>query len=482
MRSNQALFAAGLVGLLVAAGACTSLLGGFSTSASAGGTDGGDGGGNGAGADDTGTHADDTGTHADEGGAHDGGGDSGDAGPLKVGSCTAELVHNITGDEGGVDDEQLTIFAQQPVSDDEVTVLVTQSMGDSTHPPQPGVAYQFRSDRPSDPPQQVVVLQNNTNSAPLIAATRSWDNSATYVLAADQPDNLLLFYNWPDTMNIGGAPTTVPSNSIGNGNPSMAAASASGLFYGWAFNDNNNDGGAVYEEFVGQTGPNGTPTVVATVPSGMQVRLGDQPNTYVLADGSVMLLYKSGTSNSATLMQAQVSPTAVLKTQAFQGPPMEPVAFQADPVGSGNVDVTVAEAVGDAANMSFALFTGTMPESHLFTSALATSLKEVDTSVLGPLGQQKPCVASYPGKLAIVLPAASGFDMVIIDVKTATIDYSLVGSSNLLHGTTMINNCALGTPQLQGGIPTFDLVWTETNLSGTTVHPLFYARIACAAE
>lgn len=470
MRWLKALLAAGLVGLLFVFGACTTLLGGFTTSATTVGAEGG--GGDDAAGVDAGTHE---GGGAEGGGADGGGtGDAGgaEAGPLKITSCTAQLVHNLTADAGTISDDGLTIITQKPVSNNELTVIVPQGTG-------PVLAYQFRTDRPNDPPQEVIQMLNGKDATTLAGAARSWDDTETYVLAVDPMANQFLFYDWPDTMNISSNPMVSPSGGVGGGGAAMGAASASSFFYGFAL---GGTAPGIYEQFVG---PPFAPlassaTLVASVPQNMVKFVDGQPS-YVLADGTVMILYQTGTSSANTTNQVLLSQTqGVIKSQVVMGTSFLPLAFQSDPVGAtASVDLSLVESAVDGGN-GFGLFTGTIPESQLFSPGIAASVKQVDTSLLGPLGAEKPCWAAYPGKLALVLPSSPGFDMVIIDTATATIDYALVGTSNLLSAQPEAVNCAVGTPTLVGGLPTFDFVWTEDeNGNGDS---LLYARIVCTGE
>jgi hypothetical protein len=140
------------------------------------------------------------------------------------------------------------------------------------------------------------------------------------------------------------------------------------------------------------------------------------------------------------------------------------------------VDVTAAIITNDAGT-AIGLFTGTIPETQLFTFDPGADLKQVPLSV--PISSQS-CAAVLPGKFVALLPGTSGMDLYVIDTATATVAYSLTGASNLLPKDTAIVSCGIGTATVTSNLLSFEVVWTE-NVGGGSQN-LFFAPLECTIQ
>jgi hypothetical protein len=166
------------------------------------------------------------------------------------------------------------------------------------------------------------------------------------------------------------------------------------------------------------------------------------------------------------------SVTQVSSRQYFTGQ-MFPFGYQADGL---NVDVTAAIITNDAGT-AIGLFTGTIPETSLFTFDPGTDLKQVPLSVAV---SSQSCAAALPGKFVALLPGTSGMDLYVVDTATATIAYSLTGASNLLPTDTAIVSCGIGTATVTSNLISFEVVWTE-NVGGGSQN-LFFAPLQCTIQ
>jgi hypothetical protein len=325
----------------------------------------------------------------------------------------------------------------------------------------PALAYQIRSDRPGDAPNLVPLQSTAASPANLLGVTRTVGGTATYVLGGDNAGETL-FWNWPDSSNIGAAPTATATPSPGLGAGQMVATSQ-GVFY--ALTDNS----GAYADF---QVPPALPTIVAsnqitTVPNGMS----DGARAFRLSDDRVSLVYiaADGTShqneyaaNSATLSSSRL----------YYSDGMIPYSFQPD---GANVDVSAVLFPADAAGVEIG--TGVVPESQLFSFDPGSALKVV---TLPDQPSNTWCVTSYPGKLVFLAPTTAGMDLLIIDVATGTLAYSLTGASNLVHADSAIVGCAIAQPVIAGSTMTFEVIWTDN--TGTGSQNLEFAPLQCTLQ
>jgi hypothetical protein len=375
----------------------------------------------------------------------------GDGGTMDSGASTfscalaAAYERNITGDGGTVSADGLTVYN---ASQSNVITLVKTGTG-------PAMAYAFRSDRPGDP-VQTLQLGSSTGSR-LLSSARSVANNATLALAVDQ--NSVYLYNWPDNGSIG--PPSVTGGTVNFDAVKMVPTNAD-IFYMEALH-----GGGTYVEV---EPPSATPSAVAAVQVSTQDDTGisDGTRAYRLSDDSVMALYYASDMTLHQNMYPAGSTSPSANRQFFTGSIL-PFSFLAN---GPNVDVSAAIAIGDAG--AFGLFTGTIPESQLSGFDPGTSLKQV----MGAAISSMPCAAAFPGKLILLAPTTSGMDLIVIDVATATVSYSLTGASNILHGDNAIVTCGIGPAGVLGGVMTFEVVWAE-NAGGSGMQNLFYAPLQC---
>ncbi len=274
--------------LVAAAASCTALLGDFNGPAGSGG-DGGPLGdssldGTTGDASDTGT-ADGGEAGGGEGGGPEGGGggDGGQEGGTVSCALVASQQRVVTGGDGGtIAADNLFVYGAS-----QTNVLALVKTGTD-----PSLAFAFRSDRPGDAPQ-TVDLAGASTPANLMSSARSVDNTRTYVLASDQSNNLLL-WDWPDGMNLQGAPTSTVATVV-QYQASRMTPTNTGLFFASAIQSQ----GVFVDYEMPPAAPQFAPsTQISTV---VDTGLGDGQRTYHLSDDSVMLLYFA---NDGTLHQS----------------------------------------------------------------------------------------------------------------------------------------------------------------------------------
>jgi hypothetical protein len=466
MRSLR--FAALLAPLVAVAASCTAILGDLPTG-SAGGGDGGpgtEGGGMGDGPQGDSPNQGDTGGSDSPKGDSSGGGDGGTEGGGIV-SCgilgSGQRV--VSGGDGGtISADKLYVYN---ASQTNVLALVRTSMN-------PSLAFLFRSDRPGDAPN-VLPLQNGNIPADLSAVTRSADNTATYVFGNDNMGNLLL-WNWPDGTGLNGTPMSATSQF--QYQATTIQATGSGLFYASAMRNGPTDGGTgggmgVYADYELATVPQ-LPNVNANemISTAVDTGLGDGARLYALSDGSISLLYYA---SDITLHQAHFFPSMTqppTDRQYYTGQ-IQPVNWQADGTG---VDIAAAVPTNEAGT-EYTLITGVVPESQLFTFDPSTTLKPI--AIGSPITMQ-PCLASFPGKILVLVPDVAGMILYVIDVASHSIVYSLTGASTVLHSDTAIVSCALGNATFVGNRLNFELIWTDN--VGNGQQNLNYAPLQCTTQ
>jgi hypothetical protein len=444
-----------LASLLAAGASCTALLGDFSSSTGSA----GDGGPQSdASLDGTTSDAADAGESGpgDSGGGEGGQGEAGGGDGGKDGappfSCALALGQQrlVTGGDGGTISAD-NLYAYHASQTNVLALAKTSSA--------PDLAYWFRSDRPGDAPQAVQL--QGSGPARLMSAARSADDTATYVLASDSQNNILL-YDWLDSMGIGAGPISTRATTISY-QASKMLPTTTGILFASAIQNQ----GVFVDYEIPAAAPQYFPnTEISTY---IDTGLTDGTRTYRLSDDSVSLLYYG---SDMTLHQNHYAAgTGALSTsrQFFAGQ-MLPLSFQAD---GTNVDIAVVMATDDAGT-TYGFFTGVVPESQLFTFDPTTALKPVQAiAVGGPNG----CFASYPGAIVALLPNTSGMDLYVVDAATATVTYSLVGASNILPMDTAIAGCGMGTASVTSTEIDFDVIWTENVGSGA--QNLFYAPLDC---
>ena len=325
----------------------------------------------------------------------------------------------------------------------------------------PAIAYSMRSDRPGDAPTVIPLQSLAASPSPLDGVARSVTNDETYVLGNDQSNNSLI-WNWLDSTGIGGAPSGAASRSPVPGGGQMVATSQ-GIFY--AVTDNS----GAYADF---QVPPALPSVVAgnqitTVPNGMT----DGQRAYRLSDNRVSLVY-TGADGAQHQNEYAANSTTLVSTRTYYADGMIPYGFQAD---GSNVDVTAVLFPPDASAPGIA--TASIPESQLFTFDPSVSLKTV---ALPEEPSNTGCVATYPGKFVLLAPTTAGMDLLIMDVATSTLSYSLTGTANLVHGDTAIVNCAVSAPVVSGNTMTFEVIWTDNTGSGS--QNLQFAPMQCTLQ
>jgi hypothetical protein len=151
----------------------------------------------------------------------------------------------------------------------------------------------------------------------------------------------------------------------------------------------------------------------------------------------------------------------------------EPVYVGFSRHGASDVDVVVV--VQDVGIMAYALYGAVLPESQLFTFDL-TNLKKLGTRSLAAQ-TVVPGFAIDDGALTLLAPASdAGLDLFIFDLATATVRYSAVGASNLLHADANILGCAISRPFVAGPTWTYQVMWLDRAGAGQT---LSYAPLTC---
>lgn len=470
MRSLR--LAAALAGLVVAAASCTSILGDFSSGTGSG-HDGGTG--SDGGTDDGTTDGPQMGdsTNQDTGGG-DGpnGGDSGDAGEGGGGEggtiVGCQIVGGgqriVTGGDGGtISADHLYVYN---ASQTNVLALAKTSAN-------PSLAFLFRSDRPGDAPNVLQLQGPNGSLASLAASTRSVANNATWVFGNDSAGDAVL-WNWQDGMGFNSTPTW--ANEGFNYQATTIQATTGGLFYASALNNGPTDGGfggmGVYVDF--PSSPPQLPNVNSNdvISPEVDTGLGDGARAYRLSDDSISLLYYAG---DLTLHQAHFPQNATTPTsdRQYYAGKMQPVGWQADGTG---VDVAAAVPV-DEAGTQYTLATAVVPESQLFTFDPTTALQPITIGM--PITQQ-PCLTSFPGKILVMVPDSAGMDLLVIDIASHSVEYSLTGASTLLHSDTSIVTCALGNATFAGNQLNFELIWTDN--VGNGQQNLNYVPLQCTTQ
>lgn len=325
----------------------------------------------------------------------------------------------------------------------------------------PALAYQMRSDRPGDAPTFFPLQSAASSPAIILGVTRSVAGTATYVAGFDSASETLL-WSWADGSNITSTPTASAAQSSSPGAGQMVATSQ-GIFY--ALPDNTGS----YVDF---EVPPALPSITAanqisTVGNG----LNDGTRAYRLSDDRVSIVY---TAADGTQHQNEYAANSVTlsSSRLYYSDGMIPYAFQPD---GANVDVSAVLFPADAASVEIG--TGIVPESQLFGFDPASALKIV---ALPDQPSNTWCVTSYPGKLVFLAPTTGGMDLLIIDVATATLSYSLTGASNLVHADTAIVDCAIAQPVIAGNTMTFDVVWTDN--TGTGSQNLEFAPLQCVLQ
>lgn len=385
-------------------------------------------------------------------GAADAGDAGAEAGPPTL-SCAIDVAHKRQLNAAGATITADGLAVINSGQSDVLALVATSSP--------PALAFGFRSDRPGDAPQ-LVTLQGPTSSpASLLAVTRSVAGNATYVLAADQQSNLLL-WTWPDGINPGGPPASLSESPV-PGNAQMAATSQ-GMFYGLA------DNAGAYADFQ-------VPPTLPTIIAGNQITTlsngyNDGNRAYRLSDDSVSFLYFAAADKTVHQNHYAPNSTTLSATRQYYAGGMIPYGFH--PNGT-NVDVTAVIGFGDAG--SPVLATATVPESQLFTFNPATALKPIQ---LSSPANPATCVAFIPGKLVVVNPTTSGMDFFVVDAATGVVTYSLTGSKNLLNGDSAIVNCAISPAVSAAGTLVFELVWTEN--AGSGPQNLEFAPLQCTLQ
>jgi hypothetical protein len=409
-------------------------------------------------------------TSGDEGGATDatandtGAAESGteagvDAGP----EAGPEAAPTLSCGMVGADQRQVNA-AGAPISADALAVFNASqtnviALAKTASPP--ALAYEMRSDRPGDAPTFFPLQSATSSPANILGVTRTVGNTGTYVLGSDNAGETLL-WNWPDSTNISSAPvaTSSPSADLGSG---QMVATSQGIFYAVT-----NNAGA-YADF---QVPPALPSIIAsnlitTVPNGMS----DGARAFRLSDDRVSLVYVASDGTSHQNEYAANS-AALSSSRLYYSDGMIPYAFRPD---GANVDVSAVVFPADAAGAEIG--TAVVPESQLFTFDPAATLKVV---ALPDQPSNTWCVTSYPGKLVFLAPTTAGMDLLIIDVATGTLSYSLTGASNLVHADSAIVDCAIAAPVVAGNTMTFEVVWTDN--TGTGAQNLEFAPLQCTLQ
>ncbi len=445
--------------LLATGAGCTSLLGDFSQATGSG--DGGpqsDSSLDGTTSDAADSGAGETGTPesgTNEGGSGEAGG-AGDAGeggsPTPTCALVGSLERVVTGADGGtISADNLFVYYASMTN-----VLALVKTGSP-----PSLAYAFRSDRPGDAPQ-ALQLQNQGSNANLMSSARSVDGTSTYALASDPNGNLVVF-DWPDGTGLDSTPAYTHAEPSGvQYQTSKMVPKSAGLFFASAVQ--------AHGLFVDLEDPSAAPQFLASTQISTTVDTGisDGQRAYRMSNDGVSLFYygSDATMHQDIYPAGSVTPTS---SRQFSTGTALPVSLLAD---GTNVDVAVVQPLGDAGN-AYGVFTGVVPESQLGTFALS-SLKQVPFT--GGITTQ-PCIAAYPGGLALGFPALAGLDFYLIDVATGAITTALVGAANLLHSDTAIVTCALASVPGTPGAVDFDLIWTD-NVGGGA-QSLSFAPIDC---
>jgi hypothetical protein len=434
-----------------------------------------------------GSTGDATGTDATGSDAHDAGGDStttteagtGDSGGTDSGS-TESGTDSGGADGGGVDaapeaaptlscglvgaDQRQVNAAGATISADG---LVAINAGQSsvialalTASP-PSLVYQMRADRPADAPNAFPLQGPSASPAKLQGVTRSTDNTATYLFGADQAGNALL-WSWPDSNNPSSTPTAVAPRSPVPG-AGQTIATSKGIFYAVTGSAGS---------FADYQVPPALPSIVvanqiSTIGAGMT----DGQRGYRLSDDRVSLVY---TDTDGFQHQNEYAANSATKSSSrvYYTGGMIPYTFQ--PNGS-NVDVGAVIFPADASVPSIA--TATIPESQLFSFDPGATLKPV---TLPSSPSNTWCLTSYPGKMIFLAPTTAGMDLLVIDVATATLTYSLTGAANLVHSDTAIVNCSISHPTIAGNTMTFDVLWTDN--AGGGPQNLEFAPLQCTLQ
>ncbi|MGH7295317.1 MAG: hypothetical protein ACRELB_10300, partial [Polyangiaceae bacterium] len=197
----------------------------------------------------------------------------------------------------------------------------------------------------------------------------------------------------------------------------------------------------------------------------------DGTRAYRLSDDRVSLVYiaPDGTSHQN---EYAANSAALSSSRLYYSDGMIPYGFQAD---GANVDVTAVVFQADASAASIA--TASVPESQLFTFDPVASLKTV---TLPSEPNSAGCVTTYPGKFVLLEPTTAGIDLLIVDVATGTLSYSLIGGANLAHSDSAIVDCAISHPVVSGSTMTFEVIWTDN--TGTGSQNLEFAPLQCTLQ
>jgi hypothetical protein len=463
-----------LVPSLVALAGCTSLLGDY-TLGSGGGSDGGPGvdasldgaadasGGDGSMGTTEGGGAGDSGGGAETSTGGKDGGPGPDGGPDSGGAITCALLgaeqRLVTGGDGGtISADNLFVYHAGQTN----VVALAKSGGSAA-----STAYQIRTDHPGDP-ANVVTLGTPTSAGRLLSTARNVANNLTYALVTDQSDDMLL-YSWPDGQNLSSQYASINLGAISIGSTKITPTS-NGAFYAAALGNS----GSVVGTYVDYESPAAPPSLSAGSPQIsplVDTGITDGQRTYRLSDDSVMVIYYAADSTMHQALFPSGSTTASTSRQFYMGN-AQLLAFQ--PNGT-NVEVSMAEPLDDA-GMTFGLFTGSIPESQLMTFNPSTDIKPL-TGMGGVSGTTQPCAVTYPGKLIVLFPRATGMDVDLIDTVHSSVVYQLTGSANLLPTDGLIVSCGIGVSAITANEQDFDLVWTE-NVGGGAQN-LYYAPLRC---
>jgi len=326
----------------------------------------------------------------------------------------------------------------------------------------PSLAWEIRSDRPGDAPTAFPLQGPSSAPGTLQGITQAGPGGTIYVLGSDQQNDSLL-WSWPNGSNITAAPTSVTPRTPTPGGSQLAATSK-GIFYAVTTNT-----GAYADFEVPPTAPQViTANLITTQPNGMT----DGQRAYRLSDDRVSLVYTDATGQSQLQNEYAANSATLSSSRTYYAGGMIPYTFQ--PNGS-SVDVGAVIFPADASVPSIAV--ATVPESQLFSFDVASTLKTV---TLPQPPSNTWCVTSYPGKMVFLAPTTAGMDLLVIDVATGTLVYSLTGASNLVHSDTAIVNCAIAPVTTTGNTLTFDVIWTDN--AGGGPQNLEFAPLQCTLQ
>jgi hypothetical protein len=166
-----------------------------------------------------------------------------------------------------------------------------------------------------------------------------------------------------------------------------------------------------------------------------------------------------------------------------------PILF--NPTGTGSVDIGVALPNQDAAAGPFDTYFGRFPESASMTFNITTDPNIHKANVFtdpdrSPLGAQMGCFTSIPGTGLFVgrgqTPQSTGVNVFLFDIPNATTTFAAAGTGqNLLVGNTTFNKCAASyAGTVLGGAQTWDIVWSQAVASTPPHDEIWYASLYCS--